>query len=208
MKKVLIADDHEIVRRGITMIIQSLPGQYQVIEASTCSQVLQAFTNEQLDFAILDMALSDANISSILEQVMDKKGEASLLVYSMNAEHIYAPRFFSKGFRGFVSKQASISELEKAIKTVFRGEVYISAELQETLLDPSRQMQLKNPIDALSDRELEVSEYLAIGMGVKEIAQKMNLDMTTVSTYKRRAFDKLGVQSSVELKEKLMIYKS
>lgn len=98
-------------------------------------------------------------------------------------------------------------EIDKAGSSL-NGQVYISDELKATLLNTSRTKLTQNPIDLLSDRELEVMEYVAIGMGTKEIAQKMNLDITTISTYRRRAFEKLDVQNTIELKEKFLLYKT
>jgi two-component system, NarL family, invasion response regulator UvrY len=207
MKTILVADDHEIVRCGIRMIINSLPQKYHVIEATTCTQVIHALSGQQVQHAILDMNLADGNIFSAV-QTTAYYHQTNVLVYSMNDEKIYAPRLMQKGARGFVSKQAKIEELEIAIKCVLNGEIYLSADLKETLFNTNKTNRLENPIDALSDRELEVVEYIAVGMGAKEIARRMNIDITTVSTYRRRAFDKLNVQNMIELKDKLLLYKT
>jgi two-component system, NarL family, invasion response regulator UvrY len=208
METVLIADDHEIVRRGVRMIIENFPGKYQFIEASTCAEVATVLSSGPVDYAIIDMMMTDGNILSVSQQIQACSHHTKTLVYSMNAERIYARRLMEKGARGFLCKQNSIEELEKAIHTVFRGDVYLSEELTDILLNTSQANLRKNPIDLLSDRELEVVEYYAIGMGTKEIAQKMNLDMTTISTFRRRAFEKMEVQNAIELKEKFLLYKS
>ncbi|NII29378.1 response regulator transcription factor [Pseudoflavitalea sp. X16] len=208
METVLIADDHEIVRRGIRMLIESFPEKYHCIEANSCTAVAQILSRERIHYAILDMVLADGNIFSIIQPIEACSHHTSILVYSMNAERIYARRFIEKGVRGFLSKQTSIEELEKAIRSIFKGEVYLSEELKESLLNKSPTNLSQNPVDRLSDRELEVVEYVVIGMGTKEIAQKMNLDITTISTYRRRAFEKLEVQNTIELKEKFLLYKT
>lgn len=207
MENVLIADDHEIVRRGIRMIIESFPQKYQFIEATSCEEVTKVLSRERIHYAIIDMVLSDGNILSIIQHIEACAPQTNILVYSMNAEKIYARRFIQKGVRGFLNKQTSIGELEKAILTIFKGEIYLSEDLKATLLNNLQANPSQNPIDSLSDRELEVVEYIAIGMGSKEVAQKMHLDITTVSTYRRRAFEKLDVQNVIELKEKLFLYK-
>lgn len=208
METVLIADDHEIVRRGVKMIVESFPNKYTFIEAGTCAEVAKYLSSASIQFAILDMVLADGNILSISQQIQASSQHTKILVYSMNAERIYARRLMEKGAHGFLCKKNSIGELEKAIRSVFRGEVYLSEELTDILLSTSQANLHKNPIDLLSDRELEVVEYYSIGMGTKEIAQKMNLDMTTISTFRRRAFEKMDVQNAIELKEKFLMYKT
>jgi len=204
MKNVLIADDHEIVRRGIRMIIENFPEKYNFIEAATCDEVVKALSIQQIHYAVLDMFMTDGNIFSVLEQIIEIGRGAAILVYSMNAERIYARRFIEKGIRGFLCKQASIDELEDGIRTVFNGEIYLSPELKETFVNAGLP---PNPIESLSNRELEVAEYVAAGMTLKEISGIMRLDSTTVSTYRRRAFEKLGVQNNIELKDKILLYK-
>lgn len=207
METILIADDHEIVRRGIRMMIEGFPRKYNFIEAATCAEVLQAMSGKSIHYTILDMSFADGNIFSSIQLITEYSRQTNILVYSMNAEKIYAKRLIEKGIRGFVSKQASIQELENAIHNLLNGEIYLSPELKYGLLTQSTKDVLANPIDLLSDRELEVIEYVAIGLGSKEIARKMDLDITTVSTYRRRAFEKLNVENVVELNDKFLLYK-
>lgn len=208
METVLIADDHEIVRRGIRMLIGSFSPKYRFIEASSCAAVAQILSREPIQYAVLDMVLSDGNILSVIQQIEAYSHQTKMLVYSMNAEKIYARRLIEKGVRGYLCKQTSIEELEKAIRSILNGQVYLSDELKASLLNTSRTSLTQNPIDLLSDRELEVTEYVTTGMGTKEIAQKMSLDITTISTYRRRAFEKLDVGNTMELKEKFLLYKA
>jgi DNA-binding NarL/FixJ family response regulator len=207
METVLIADDHQIVRHGIRMLLERFPTKYQFIEVHTCTEVAQILSRERVHHAILDMVLTDGNILSVIDHIERCSHQTNILVYSMNAEHIYARRLIEKGVRGFLCKQNSIEELEKAIRCLVNGQVYLSAELKETLLKNALTATAQDPIDGLSNRELEVMEYLAIGMGTKEIAGKMNLDITTISTYRRRAFEKLEVQNVIEMKEKFLLHK-
>jgi two-component system, NarL family, invasion response regulator UvrY len=206
METILIADDHEIVRMGIRSIIENQPKQYIVVEAATCAEVIQALSNHPVQFTILEMFLADGNIFSTVHQFMESVSATSVLVYSMN-EKIYARRLMQKGIRGFVSKKAPVQELENAIHCLLKGEIYLSAGMKEDFFKPGKADLFINFVDSLSDRELEVVEYLAIGQGATEIAQKMKLDITTVSTYRRRAFEKLGVHNVIELKEKFLLYK-
>ena len=207
MKNVLIADDHEMIRKGIRMLIESFPEKYHFIETSTCKGVVEILSSQEVHYAILDMFLADANIFSAIQQIAEFSQRTTILVYTMNEERIYARRFIEKGVRGFVCKQSSIGELEKAIQVVFNGEIYLSPELKEALFNPAKSNLLRNPIDSLSDRELEVAEYMAMGISTKEIAHIMKVDTTTVSTYRRRALEKLDAQNTFELKDKFLLYK-
>ncbi len=205
METVLIADDHEIIRRGVKTIIESFRGEYNFIEASTCVDVMKVMSDRQVHYAVLDMFLADGNIFPSIQQLSESNSQTGILIYSMNAETIYGKRLLGKGVRGFVSKQDDVVELENALRTLLKGEIYLSAKQKERLFNTKALT--ANPIDSLSDRELEVVEYVSAGMGTKEIANKMNLDITTVSTYRRRAFEKLNVQNAIELNDKFLLYK-
>jgi DNA-binding NarL/FixJ family response regulator len=205
METILIADDHEIVRRGTRMIIEEMPVKYNLIEVSTIAEATDILGRSQVDYAILDLFLEDGNIFSSLIQHPEYFTQTRIMVYSMNGEQIYGKRLLDKGVRGFINKKASIAELEIAIRSLLSDEIYLSASLKKLLFSPGEK---RNPLDLLSDRELEVAEYVATGMGAKEIAGKLNLDITTVSTYRRRAFEKLDVQNNIELKEKFFVYKN
>jgi DNA-binding NarL/FixJ family response regulator len=209
MKTVLIADDHEIVRQGIRMILESLGEPYTFLEAFTVADALAHLKRQHVHFAVLDMSLADGNMFSKIDQITTDCPHTKVLVYSMNDEKIYGRRLFQKGIRGFVCKQSSINELEKALRTLVAGEIYFSAALKEEIARSIKSgTSAENPLDRLSDRELEVVEYISAGMGTKEISYKMNLDITTISTYRKRAYDKLGVQNVVELNEITGVYRS
>ena len=208
METILIADDHEIVRRGVRMIIEGFPQKYNFIEANTCAEVMKILSGQPVDYAILDMMLADGNVFSTTQQLAAYSDRIKILVYSMNAERIYAKRLLQKGIRGFVCKQSKMEELENGIRSLLKGEIYISPALKENLFNSGKKPISGNPIDSLSDRELEVVEYLSAGMGARESSKKMNLDITTVSTYRRRAFEKLEVQNAMELKDKFLLYKA
>jgi DNA-binding NarL/FixJ family response regulator len=188
-------------------MIEGISPQYRFIEASTCTDVIKVLSQDQVEYAVLDLFLADASIFSTIDVISKYSKLTNILVYSQNAEKIYAKRLLQQGIRGFISKQSSMEELEKALREFLKGHVYLSAELRSLLLSPLQDETPANPLDSLSDRELEVVEYLAMGLGSKEIAQKMKLDITTVSTYRRRAYEKMQVQNFVEMKDKFALYK-
>jgi two-component system invasion response regulator UvrY len=207
METILIADDHEIVRLGVRTIIESFPQKYNCIEAASCAEVIRLLTTERIRYAVLDMFLADGIFFHAIRQMTEQNNRTNILVYSMNSEKIYARRLMQKGVKGFLSKKSNISELEIAIQCILKGEIYLSKSLKEIIFRANNPDVLASPIDLLSDRELEVIEYMTTGMGAKEIAQKTNLDITTISTYRRRAFEKLEVENMIELKDKFMLHK-
>lgn len=207
METILIADDHEIVRRGVRTIVESLPQKYKCIEAATCAEVVQLLSTERIHYAVLDMFLADGIFFYAIRQMTEQSHPTNILVYSMSPEKIYAKRLMQKGVKGFLSKQSGIEELEIAIQSLLNGEIYLSKSLKDMIFRTNAGDAAASPVDLLSDRELEVIEYMAIGMGAKEIAQKTNLDITTISTYRRRAFEKLEVDNIIELKDKFMFHK-
>jgi two-component system, NarL family, invasion response regulator UvrY len=206
METIVVADDQEIIRLGIRAIIDKQPKQYNVIEAVSCAEVMQILATNSVQFIILDMFLAGDNIFSTAYRLLENGQDARILVHSMK-EDLYALRLMQKGIRGFVTKRGPVKELENAIGCLLKGEIYMSAAMKEDLFKPDRVNLFGNPVDALSDRELEVAEYVANGLGPTEIAKKMKLDVTTVSTYRRRAFEKLSVHNTMELKEKFTMYK-
>lgn len=205
MKTVLIADDHAIVRHVIRVIIEERSSEYNILEAATLKEVVKILSEQEVDFGIFDMLLADGNMFSTILSAVERYPGTRILVCSTSAEKIYAMRLIRKGVKGFVCKQKSINELEKAIQVFLNGEIYVSSSLKEQL-DQPKTAQTTNPIDLLSDRELEVVEYAVAGMGTKEIAEKMNLENMTISTFLKRAYNKLEVVNLVELVEKFQLY--
>lgn len=205
MKTVLIADDHAIVRHVIRVIIEERSSEYNILEAATLNEAVKILSEQEVDFGIFDMLLADGNMFSTILSAVERYPQTRILVCSTSAEKIYAKRLIQKGVKGFVCKQKSMNELENAIEVFLNGETYISATLKEQLAQP-KAAQTSNPIDLLSDRELEVVEYAVAGMGTKEIAEKMSLETMTISTFLRRAHTKLQVTNLVELIEKFHHY--
>lgn len=207
VKTVLIADDHAIVRQGVRMIIERFPENYQCIEAATCDEVKKILIEQKIDHAVLDLFLTDGNLFPVIQWVLKDRRSVDILVYSMNAERIYAKRLLKKGVKGFISKHADFEELELAIGALLSGELYFSNELKEHLLVEEKSPQWETPINKLSDRELEVAEYAIAGLGTKEIARRMDVDITTASIHLRNAINKLDVKNVFELKEQFLLYK-
>jgi two-component system invasion response regulator UvrY len=204
MKTILIADDHEIIRMGVRMLIESFPEKYNFIEAATCVEIMQAFTDEQVHYAVLDVFLADGDLFSEIREISKHCQQTNILVYSMVPEKIYAKRFLKRGISGYVSKHATMKELENAILCCLQGQIYLSKAMREDLMRPKQEGISGNPFDLLSDAELQVVKYVAMGIDTKEIALKMKLKIATVNTYQRLAFKKLNVTDRVELEKRFL----
>lgn len=207
METILIADDHELIRWSIRTIIEGFSRKYKIIEASTCTKVRHLLSREKVRYAIMEIQLADGNIFFTSESILAYSSRINILVYSASAEMMYARRLLQKGVRGFLCKQASVAELEAAIRTVLHNDLYLSASQKEIFLKDSPVMDSQNPLEALSDREMAVAEGLIAGIGTTALARRMDLDKSTVSTYRNRLFRKLEVKNVMELKDKFFWYR-
>jgi two-component system invasion response regulator UvrY len=206
LTKVIIADAHGIIRRGVINIIKEKWTGVNVLQADTFEQAL-SYLQMQADLLILDIDIPGGNSLSMLDLLRTTKPKIKILIFSFYDEKIFAMRYIQAGANGYLNKNSHEQDLIKAIQTLMQGKRYISQELNDNLLDMfANNEKGKDPLLLLSNRELEVALYLAQGMRVLEISKKMNLQMGTISTYKIRTFEKLGVKSIVELVEKFKLY--
>lgn len=201
--QVLVVDDHVIIRRGLrNLFLEHYPLSH-FTEASSCAEMMVHLGRGAPELLILDLQLTDGNSLDLLGRVRTQHPAMHVLVYTMSPESIYGQRVLNMGGAGFLSKQSSEREVLHAIGRVLKGLGYISHELQMRRLEQASAMgaaQGNDPFGGLSERELRVMEELLKGGGVKEMADRMGLQPTTVSTYKARLFDKLGVGNTLDLK--------
>lgn len=209
LTKIIIADDHGIVRRGIINIILENWGSVNILQAETFEQVL-FHLQKPADLLILDINMPGGNKVEMLDVVKSFQRKIKILMFSSYHERIFALRYIQAGADGYLNKNSDELEIVKAIHTVMEGRKYVSQVMKDSLLDmfATDHEQGANPLNLLSNRELEVGLHLSQGVGVLEISKIMNLQMGTISTYKVRTFEKLGVKSIVELAEKFKLYSS
>ncbi len=204
----IIADDHGIVRRGVINIIRENWAAVNVLQAETFEQAL-FHLQKPVDLLILDINMPGGNKIAMLDIVKSMQPKIKILMFSSYDEKIFAMRYIQAGANGYVNKNSDEQDIIKAIQTVMEGRKYVSQEMKESLLETfSNNEPGDNPLSLLSNRELEVALHLAQGLGVLEISKIMNLQMGTISTYKVRTFEKLGVKSTIELAEKFKLYSS
>ena len=201
----LIADDHEIIRRGLRSLISDYWIGVEILEAGTMATALIA-TEKFPSLIIVDVNLPGGNNLKVIEQLKLVQSNAKILVFSSLNENIYAVPYLKAGASGYLMKNAEESEIVTAITTILAGSRYSSRNVKENMFNSILGNDADNPFTKLSGRELEVAELLTKGVGVLDISHQLNLQMGTVSTYKLRLFQKLKIKSIIELAEKMSIY--
>lgn len=206
-RSILLADDHTVVRQGIALIVKEAIKDIEVFHADSFDKALELATQVKPDMVLLDINLPGGNTITMISRLMHAEPGIKVLMFSAYDEEQYALRYIHAGAKGYLNKMSSESEIIKAIQAILNGGTYISQQVKEKIVANALGTALSNPLDALSDRELEIAGLLAKGEGNLEISNRLNLRMSTVSTYKARIFEKLGVNNVVSLVEKYRLYK-
>ena len=203
-KKILLADDHVIIRRGLKVLLDNYFGQSDWIETESAKNILELIEQNELTHLILDMQLQDANLLEVISFIKALRPDLPIFIYTMSAEEIFGPRMINLGVNGYLSKNCGEGEIIKAFHTFFSGKNYFSESLLELVSKKTYNSQ--NPLNSLSEREISVLTYLLKGNSVKEITEILDLKTSTVATYKGRIFDKLGVNNIIDLRNITDIY--
>ena len=198
--RILIVDDHAVVRTGVRQILaDEFPGT-AFAEAADARQAIAATLNTSCDLAIVDIAMPGRGGLDLLKDLKALHPGLPVLVFSMYAEQEYAVRALRSGAAGYLAKASLSDELVAAARKALAGGRYVSTELAERLASElGAPAMARQPHDALSDRELEVLRRLGAGKAVKEIAAALDLSPNTVSTYRKRILEKMGMRSNAEL---------
>jgi len=199
MKNFLLIDDHEVVRAGIKNVLLDLYKPCEVYETGDEKIFLRYLKERAFDLVILDVQMPDIDTVALMEYIKAHHPLIKVLVFSMSAENIYAKRFLKAGAMGFVSKNAELTELKKAIDLALKNRRYISENLADILADQIGAKENSNPFQILSARELDIASTLIKGTSVSEIAASLSISISTVGTYKARLFKKLNVNNIAEL---------
>lgn len=206
--RILIADDHVIIRRGLKFILDANFSGSFISEAGTINEIKELLGQYAYTHLILDMQILDMNIMEYLPEIRKSLPLIPILIYTMSSEEIYGKRMLEMGATGFLSKESLEEEVIESLGLFLSGMPYMSVYLKDKIQKESNNKHSsESPIDDLSDRELNVMNYILKGNGVKEIAIKLELKPTTVATYKARIFNKLGVTNVIALKSILDIYR-
>ena len=195
-RKVLIIDDHSIVRQGVYLLIRKHFTNTDIFEASTLSDGKAIIKKEKIDFIILDINFPEGNSLNFVENLAIEYGDSiKILIFSALEETIYAFNFIKAGAHGYLSKLSEQEEIVRALSKFFESGKFLSDELKERLLDNMIRKSSVSPIEMLSSRELEIARLLVAGLSNNEIASKLYIHKSTVSTYKTRIFEKLGINN-------------
>lgn len=199
MIRILIADDHPIVREGLKQIVAETPGMAVTDEASNSQEVLDKVWRNDYDVVVLDITMPGRGGLDILKQLRGEKPGLPVLILSIHPEEQYAIRALKAGAAGYLTKGSAPGELTAAIRKVSAGKKYISSSLAEKLA-----LHLENDTDKpihekLSDREYQILCMIASGETTKEIAQGLFLSEKTISTYRSRILEKMNMKSNAEL---------
>jgi DNA-binding NarL/FixJ family response regulator len=199
MIRVLIADDHAVVRRGMVQILGEAPDIVVVGQASTGRQVLEAVRDTNCDVLVLDIAMPEGGGLEVLHQLETLEPDLPILILSMYSEKQYAERTLRAGAAGYLTKEAAPDELITAIRQVAGGGRYISQSLANQLTAVLSGERATEPHQALSTREYQVMCLLASGKTVTQAAAELALSVKTVSTYRSRVLEKLGLTNNAEI---------
>jgi len=199
MIRVFVADDHAVVRRGLVEILTEASDMIVAGEASTGREVLQAVWKHDYDALVLDISMPDGGGLEVLQQLQTLKPDLRVLILSMYPERQYAVRALKSGAAGYLTKESAPNELLAAIRQVASGGRYITPSLAEKLAAELGGEVEKEPHQTLSDREYQVMILLAAGKSVSEIAEGLSLSVKTISTYRARILEKLGLSSTAEI---------
>jgi DNA-binding NarL/FixJ family response regulator len=199
MIKILIADDHAIVREGLKQIVADTPDMVVAGEAADGPQVLELVRKDDWDVVVLDIAMPGRGGVDILRQLKNEKPGLPVLILSMYPEEQYAVRCLRAGASGYLTKESAPDELVTAVQKVVSGGKYVSSLLAERLAF-ELEIDTEKPLhEALSDREYQVMCMMASGKTVTEIADNLSLSVKTISTYRSRILEKMDMTSSAEL---------
>jgi len=199
MIRVVIADDHTIVREGLRQLLQASVDFDVVSEARDGHEVMQRVRELDFDVLLLDMSMPGKSGMELIKQVKSERPKLRILVLSMHQEHQYAVRAIKAGASGYLTKESASSQLAAAIRKVACGGAFISAEVAEQLALSAMPQAEGLPHTALSDREYQVFRLLVSGKTVSDIGEQLNLSVKTVSTHKARLLQKMGVANQTEL---------
>lgn len=198
MQRVLLVDDHAVVRRGVRAILEEeMPG-VSIGEAGNGDEALAALA-EKFDAVVLDLSMPGRDGFDLLTEIKHRHPKLPVLIMSLHGEEQFALRALRAGAAGYLTKSTAPEQLVAAVTKVLRGGRYISESLAERLAEEVGTATTANPHERLSDREFDVMRGIASGRSVSEIAAQMHLSVKTVSTYRTRLLDKMGMTSNAEL---------
>jgi len=205
--RILVADDHGIVRMGLIQVIKQLKPNAILSEVEDYESLYALTAKEKFDLAIIDVKMPNGTVQEAIEIIKIKQPKIKILIFSSQDEQLYAIRYLRMGADGFLHKLSSKDEIDKALHAMVNRGKYISDGVKEAMISDSLNNQKKSsPVESLSNRELQIANKLCQGIPLKEVSAQLHLHTSTISTYKNRVFEKLDIDSIPELIEILRMY--
>jgi two-component system invasion response regulator UvrY len=199
MIRILVADDHAVVREGVKQIVAETPGMVVVDEASSTRELVQKVLTQGVDVIVLDVSMPGGDALDIVRHLKKQRPTLQVLVFSVHSEEQYAVRFLKAGASGYLTKDRAPEELVEAIHRVSRGAMYITSSVGEKLAWELATGARKPRHEALSNREYEIFRRIALGKTVGEIGEDLSLSPKTISTYRTRVLRKMRMRTNAEL---------
>jgi len=197
--RIVIADDHAIVREGLKRIVSSIADMEVAGEAGNGTEVMQRVRELAFDVLVLDLSMPGRSGMELIKLIRSEKPQLRILVLSMHQELQYAVRAIKNGASGYLTKESAPAQLEQALRKVASGGAFISAEVAEQLALGAMPGNQAAPHESLSNREFEVLQLLVAGVSMTDIATQLNLSVKTVSTHTTNLLKKMGLQNQSEL---------
>jgi len=199
MLRILIADDHAIIRKGLKQILLEEYPSAIIEEVGDAEAVINKTISNQWDIIICDLSMPGRSGLDVLQHVKQNFLKIPVLILSIHPEEQYAIRAIRAGAAGYLSKDAATEELVKAVQRILQGRKYISTSLAEIMASELDQDATKPPHELLSDREFHVFKLIAAGKAVSEIAEQLSLSTTTISTYRARILEKMDIKTNADM---------
>jgi two-component system invasion response regulator UvrY len=197
--KVLVADDHEVVRRGLRQILAETGDILVAGEAASASEVIRLVSEQRFDVVVLDISMPGGSGIELIGEIKKLRPDARVLILTVYSEEQYAVRAIKAGAAGFLTKESASDRLIEAVRKIAAGGRYVTAELAETLASLLAGESVGHPHERLSDREFEILKLLASGKTVSQVAQELCLSVKTVSTHRTRILKKMNMKTNAEL---------
>jgi DNA-binding NarL/FixJ family response regulator len=200
--RILIVDDHPIVRKGLAQLIDQEPDLVVAGEAENADGAMEYLKGDIPDLAIVDISLQGVDGIELIKKIRTRLSDLPILVVSMHDESLFAERALRVGAKGYIMKQEAIGKMMEAIRKVLKGELYLSERVSESIVKrfiSGKSEGLQSPIEVLSDRELEVFQLIGQGLGTRKIAEQLHVSVKTVETYRANIKQKMNLKDGIEL---------
>lgn len=198
-KNILIVDDHPVIRTGVSIILEEKFKHLNIATTENYTETLLFLSSTKIDLIILDINIPGGRNTAMIQEIKNIQPDVKILIFSVYEEETHACPYIIAGANGYLNKLSDRKKIVAAVDAVLKTGNYLTADIIDALINASAGKESLNPLDKLSKRELEISELLIKGDGNIEIANKLNIQLTTVSTHKNKIFSKLKIKNIIEL---------